>query len=356
MISAATLISIVYVFAPVHVERWSSDTPLQGEIVSFGQQGIELRTRDDLLPEIIPWFDVQSVEPPDPRLNAFADRATQTWRAHTRRLRGDLAGAMPIYMDIRDVYLWGRGEQSMDVCMGLTQCFLDREMRVEAIEPAIAWFVAAGAHTPGTGASDPSVDAQMLLPVALPPVFRDGDRMTGELPASELLTDRERLLHAYYEMALTEPDDGSDAVEEVERLKRALRARDPGLVLMEQMVYARSHPEAGKRQAARDALERCTRTQSDGWIEVWARLGLGAALLADADSLNHERGVIELIHIVVRLPAVSPGLTLLAAELASAYLESTGRAEWGTRLMHDARTYLMRSAGSPIAQQRNEND
>lgn len=352
-----TIIAAVISMGPVQLTRWSGEDPLIGDLESVGLQGVYVRTPESPIPRLIPWYDVRQTQPRDPSLDAWNDRALTAWRAHTRAARGDLPGALPLYESMRDAYLWQRGDQSMDVCSGLVRCLLDAGRRGEAIEPAIAWFIAAQLHTPDQPVADPEIDSQTLLVIGLPPVFRSIQaNVRFELPDTDALTDRERLLMAMFTLAIDRGYESANRIEEIEGFSRTLRVRDPGLVLMEQMVYAQAHPDESKRQGARDALARRTRTQDGTWIEVWARLGLGASCLQDDNPLVNERGVIELIHVVVRLHHIDPRLTLLAAEMANDYLVSTARPHWGAQLLQDARAYLTGSATPPIAQETNDDD
>lgn len=212
---------------------------------------------------------------------------------------------------------------------------------MEAVLPMLSWFVAAMSHTPGVELRESLIDDQTLLPIRLPPVFSNRQQAEiGDLPDSSLLTERVRLLYAYYAMVAGGDVASQSTVDEIEQLKRSLRGRDPGTILIEQMAFAQAHPDSSKRRAAQDALKRRARTQSNSWIEAWARLGLGAALLRDQDRNVQERGIIELIHVVTRLHSIDPGLTMLAAEMASSHLHSTSRAEWGQRVLHDAKANL----------------
>ena len=360
MIPALVLISTILVLEPVSVQRWSSDQPIVGEIVSFGPQGIGLREEGSVLPMQIAWYEFRSVEPTRPEIEAYQSQAITAWRAHTRRQRGDLSSALPNYETLRRQYLWYHGKQSEEVSLGLAQCLIDAGRRNEAVLPMLSWFVAAESHAPGVTNGESMIDDQALLMPALPPVFTTSQRHAGlgDLPDSSLLTDRERLLYAEYAMVFGQGLASESQLDEIEQLRRALRARDAGTILVEQMVFAQAHPDPSKRQAARDALSRRTRTQRNSWLEVWSRLGLGAALLRDDDPNEKERGVIELLHVVTRLSAVDPGLTLLAADLANDYLESTGRAAWGRQIIHDARANLMNldAAAPALAQENQIND
>mgnify|MGYP005839386895 CR=1 FL=1 len=337
---------------PARVFTWSDEpsmTGMTGEIVKADAQGVHLRVESSPIPTVIAWYRVRQIEPPPPQPGAFSRIAEDAWRAHTRLARGDHAGALRVYESMRDAYLWQIGPQSMDVAIGLKRCLLNRGQRLRAIEPAVAWYVSAGADA-GKAAQDFSdIDPRMMLHIDLPPIAGSGPR-TGlpfALPQLPNLTDRERLLFLYYRLVSDGPDRAEAHLTQIEDLKRLMRSRDPGLVLMEQMVFAQAHPDAAKRNAGFNALRRRTKTQADTWVEVWARLAMGASLLSDPDATRREQGVIELLHVVVRLHSVDPNLTMLAAQTAAAYLDATERGHLSAQILHDARTKITEAMASP---------
>lgn len=334
---------------PARIHTWTDEPSMNGEIIRVDAQGIHLRADPSPIPTVVAWYRVRRIDPPYPQVAAFTQSAEDAWRAHARLARGDHAGALRVYEMMRSDYLWQIGPQSMDVAIGLKQCLLNRGQRLRAIEPALAWYVSAGSDASIAALDHPDIDARLMLHVDLPPVAEPGHRSvaTQELPESPTLTDRERLLHAYYRLVYDGPDRADSHLQEIEDLKRSLRSRDAGLVLMEQMAFAQAHTDAAKRNAASDALRRRTQTQPDTWVEVWARLALGAAMLSDSDPTRREAGIIELLHVVVRLHAMDPNLTMLAAQLAAEYLGSTDRAQWGAQILHDARTQITETMASP---------
>ena len=250
------------------------------------------------------------------------EMAANAWRAHTRLARGDVSGAMPIYAQLSRTYLWQVGPQSLDVCDGLTRCLIASEKRLDAIEPMLATFAAMGSELPD---SIVGFDQTLKLRKDLPPVFQSADMGASLDTINESLDARASLMHAYFQLANCARNEQASALGRIEELKRQNRSRDAGLVLFEQMVFAQAHPDESKRRGARESLTRRTQTQRGTWIEVWARLAIGAGQIRDEDPYIRDRGVIELVHIIVRLGDVDPGLTLLAAQIAERYLRDTNR-------------------------------
>ena len=345
---AAVMLGVLVAWAPATVKRWAEQEPVVGDFVEADAQGVHLRLQSDTIATLIPWYDVERVELENGTLARYDRFARQAWRAHARAQRGDYQGALPLYESMRDEYLWKPGPQSMDVSIGLKRCLINQGDRAQAIEPALAWFVSSRmlASVDASGVS--SVDAQTMLHTDLPPI-RSSSAPTAplDLDVHAGITERERLLYACFRLVDAPAESRESIVAEIETHRRSMPARDAGVVLFEQMAYAQAHPDRSKRNAARDALRRRCQTQHDTWIEVWARLAIGAALLNEPDRLRKDLGVVELLHVIVRLHAIDPNLTMFAAELAAGHLESTGRAQWATQILHDTQRHI----ASPLASQ-----
>jgi len=67
-------------------------------------------------------------------------------------------------------------------------------------------------------------------------------------------------------------------------------------------------------------------------------VAIGVSLLGEPETNSNERGVIELIHIIVRLDQINGPLAVLASQIANEYLIRTDRKQWGSELMFDARS------------------
>lgn len=324
----------VMLLEPVTIELGSS-TSVVGEVVSSGPQGIGVRIAPDQPPTQIAWFELRAGELPSGVPASFEQVALQAWRAHSRLARGDATGAMSDYASLSQQYLWQAGRQSTDVCDGYARCLILSGHRARAIEPMLSWFIASRNQT----ASSLFVDPGMQLRRDLPPVFMTADQGLGLEPIPETAQhdDRTALIRAFYQLVVAPDFERRSIIDTIESLQRSIKARDPGLILLEQACFAQAHPDPSQREGARDALFRRAQTQHDTWTEVWARLALGAALIRDEDPFVHDRGAVHLIHIVVRLSTIDPDLTLLAAQIAREHLEATDRAQWGAQLVHDAR-------------------
>jgi len=330
---------------PTPLQRWSSPDPISGEIVALEDQGVEIRVGEEIIPITIPWYDVRSLGGDQQGFGEYKQIADDAWRAHSRLARGDYSGAESIYQMLGDAYLFEPGAQSADVSMGLVRCRLDRGDRVAALRPYLSWFVGSAFFAPRKSEDNdpPRFDSQYGLLIDLPPIFSQGDRgkMLAPIPESDRNNDRIELLARYFRLALDagayQTPQAGESLDELRSMSRKRENRDLGLDLFNEMLTAQIHPDSQERIVARSSLERRARANKGTWIELWARLGLGVSLIGEQDPQANERGVIELIHIIVRLDDVSHPLTLLASQVASDYLSRTDRPQWGSELMLEAR-------------------
>ncbi|MBL4699263.1 MAG: hypothetical protein JKX70_10560 [Phycisphaerales bacterium] len=339
--------------------RWSQTEPVVGVVGIVNEQGVPIQIEQQVIPTLIPWYEVRSLKPADAKYDQYQLPAQDAWRAHLRLIRGDFFGAETIYNQLEDQYLWNIGPQSADVSLGLMQCRLDRQDRVSAVLAMVSWIGAnrdqglASLETNDQAAADQldGFDPEHQLMVALPPIFSSSDRFQAlaSMPDSEDLSSRQRALYGYFELALHSDIHRTVQAEEkfaqIERLIRGRERRDTGIDLIADMVAAQAHPSSQIRKASIAALKRQARTNPGTWIEVWARLAIGVSLLADEDTRANERGIIELVHIIVRLNDVSRPLAQLASEIANEYLARTDRVQWGNDLKFQSRNAWARQRG-----------
>lgn len=341
---------------------WVSGEPLRGKVVTINDQGIQFKADNQDIPLTVGWFDVRELNPPNSEYTKYRQVADDAWRAHARIMRGDYFGAEQIYAQLEQRYLWKVGPQSADVSMGLLRCRLDRDSRVEAVMPFMSWLGTSALIASGAVQVLPGFDGQHNLLVALPPVFGPDDRGQGlgSIPESDRITDRQRVLFGLYQLALDKPShrtlQAREVIEDLDGITRGRDNRDQGIKLIEDMVIAQAHPNSQSRTAARLALDRRIRTDKGTWIELWARLAIGVSLLGEEDTESNERGVIELIHIIVRLDQVNGSLAVLASQIANEYLVRTDRTQWGAELMFEARTAWTNGQSGVLAKGQTANE
>tara|TARA_R110002073_G_scaffold239285_1_gene400613 strand:+ start:122420 stop:123520 length:1101 start_codon:yes stop_codon:yes gene_type:complete len=355
MIHKLVLILSAYVVSSAYsqstqVVRWSVDGRHEAEIVSAGEQGVTLKLGNDDLPTIIPWYDLRELTNNQVITSDWKKINLDAWRAHARLNRGDYSGAARLYQQLAQNYLWKVGPESADVAVGLSRTTLDRGDRVGAVLPFLGWSVALGTSNFEESSPVDGIDIQYGVLVDLPPIFvgDDFDTQLEPMPNGQTVSLRAKILHAIYKLAhdadsRTDEQLRDDLVS-INSLVQQQGRRDPGVVFIVEMLNAVHHPDLQKRNASRAALKRRVRTNPDSWIEVWARLGIGASLISEKDTKSNELGAIELIHIVVRLAHESPALALLSSQMVNEYLIKTNREQWGQSIMLQVKENSMNSA------------
>ena len=349
MMIAAGLLSIIAIgtgaaLEPRKVFQWSNAEPVVGEVVAITDQGIEIREEQQIIPVTIPWYDFRTVDGSGMSIGAYQQIADDAWRAHARLARGDFYGAELIYTRLEEKYLWKTGPQSGDVSIGLVMCRLDRQDRAQAVKPYLSWLGSVDSLNPTDLDGVAGFDLEYKLLTDLPPVFGPKDRkeLLSSIEDTVRLTNRQQALYGLFQLAqntqIHRTAESNLAIETLKQLMRGRENRDPGLEFIEDLVVAQAHEDIEKRNAARHAIERRIRAHSGTWIELWGRLAVGVSLLGEEDTDSNERGVIELIHVVVRLDHVSQPLAAVASQLANEYFVRTNRSQWGDELMLEART------------------
>lgn len=333
------LVGVLLCAEPVKIAVSSQNESLVGTVVSTNPQGVHLLLEDQS-PRVVPWYEFRAGLLPAEVGSEWEAVAAQAWRAYERLARGDASGALPIYQSLSRTYLWEQGPQSMDVCDGLVRCLIAANRRKQAVEPMLASFAAEGLPGAESVPRSSLLDPDLNLRKDLPPVFARTD--AGRLVESIEAPVRVRLMHAYFALVDSADANRHDLIARINELKRVKGSRDAGLVLVEQVSFAQAHPDKAVRVSAREALVRRTQTQRGEWIEVWARLGIGVSLIRSDTIEVRDRGLIELIHIIVRLGDVEPELTLFAAQIAHDYLSQTDRPAWGSTLLQEAQRNIQR--------------
>lgn len=337
------LVSITIMQAPEQssLMRWSSPQEIIGTLVKVSEQGVVFQSAENILPVTIPWYDVQSIEPVDPRMASFQSVADDAWRAHSRLARGDSIGAQRIYEQLMADYFWKAGPQSADVSMGLARCNIESERPVAAVKPVLSWYVSTMYESADSIGELDGFDSSYRVMVHLPPVFFGSHQIKSSVQLPDSYPSDLQAISAIYQLAIEtavhQKPIAEDRLDQIRRLVQQVQGRPLGLDLMLDMLVAQSHPDADARKDAREALDRKVRSGSGTWIELWARLGVGVSLLHEDDVDTNERGAIELIHIIVRLKDTSRPIAILASQIANDYFVRTDRPSWGAQLILEAR-------------------
>ncbi len=331
MIAAAFVSILVALSGPVH--RWSSPVAIEGKTITFSDQGVSVQPEGEIIPVLIPWFDVQSVP------NGWTGEAAKykeiaelAHKARSRRLRGDSVAAAPLYRTLDERLKSVRGEQALDIAIGLMEAALVSKETRDAIGPWLAVLRIGGT---GDAVSAAGIDAQTGLHPAILPVFQEQQNLESALPE---IGERERIFLRYYQLAMNPPaDEQADQVlSDLLKQAHALGGRDTGLRFVHDIVKCQVDSDPAARKSAREALARRIRSGVPGWMESWGRLAMGVSLLGESDSDSREQGVLECIAVVVSSQETPTSVVRLAADIASAYLRSTGRDQYADTLLMTA--------------------
>lgn len=321
------LAAITVMLAAGPVVRWSSPVPIEADEVGYSDEGVIVRPVGEVLPITVPWFDIRSI--PDGwtgEAAAYKGTAQDARAARLRRLRGDIHGAGELYARLSASLDAHRGEQSLDIALGLLDLSMIRGEAADGVVPWLRVLEAAGPGRPNDGSGlDPSTG---LHPSIIPLFQSTVDQTEPDFPT---FSGREQILAEYYQLALQPgPAEEHDAtLEELEKRARKLGDRDAGVLLVHEVVTATHASDPSTRRAAREQLSRTARTADEGWLVDWARLAVGASLLDEPQIDGRERGVVACIAVVVDPQEETPdAIRLLAAEFAAEYLRETNRDQY----------------------------
>ncbi|MCA9304190.1 MAG: hypothetical protein KC996_08715 [Phycisphaerales bacterium] len=313
--------------ASAPVARWSSAVPIEADEIAYSDQGVVVRPTGEILPVVIPWYDVRSV--PDSWAGdaaAYQDISQLARDARQRRQRGDIRGAAKLYTQLDQKLTGVRGEQAFDIAIGLLEYNLLGEDHAAAVLPWLRVLRAAGT---GRQYQGPLLDERTSLHPALIPLFLNNSGQ-NLVPNGEF-SPREQLLLEYYQIAIAhdEAEDIDSRLDELEQRIRKLGDRDAGLLLVHEIVSATRASDPAKRLAAREQLDRTARSADVGWMIDWSKLAIGASLISEDDENQRERGVVACIGVVVDPEDGTPNsIRELAASFAAKYLDSTNRSQY----------------------------
>jgi len=315
---------LLILLAAAPIVRWSSPVPIEADEVAYSDQGVVVRPAGEILPVVIPWYDIRSIPNGWTGDAAGYEEIARLARvANQRRLRGDLSGAAEIYQQLQQTLTATRGEQAFDIAIGLLEHAIVNDNPVDAVLPWLEVLRAAGT---GRQYQGPLLDQRTGLHPALIPLFLNTTEKT--LESSGEFSPREQLLLEYYEIAVDpEPAKSIDALlDELEQRTRKLGDRDTGVLLVHEIVSATRAADSTKRLAAREQLDRTARSADAGWMVDWSRLAIGASLIAEEEGDERERGLVACIAVVVDPQEGTPdAIRQLAASIAAEYLKNTDR-------------------------------
>ncbi|MBL8763703.1 MAG: hypothetical protein JNM07_05490 [Phycisphaerae bacterium] len=314
--------------AQLQLRGHGGDFPCSIERVDIS--GVLVRGLDPALPTqttLVAWDVVRAV-PGAPLTGEWQSVADAAWRARARLERGDPEGAEPLLVPLFNRLRGTDGPTASLVAEGLVRCRVARGALTSVVWPWLEWVrvrraMGLESWRGGELESDgvPMLDRELLLCPGLPPMFEpsaavDALTVSGEwdLVAATASNDQVTLsLAALYRHAAQIAAGVAGTGASFPDVTRGAR----GVELVRDVVAAQS----GEVEIRRDAMVRLRAriesgrgegTPITGWEEAWCRAALGRAMLREPDDATRRSGVVQLLHIPVRLSEACPSLAALA--------------------------------------------
>jgi hypothetical protein len=345
-----------------------------GPVLAVSLVGVEVR--DLAAPDgvargkVLSWDRVAAVRGEfSQEAEAYAELATDAWRARARMERGDLAGAEPLLEQLFVRYRGQQGPTAAMVASGLLRCRLQRQAQSAAVE---AWLALMASEQPEVmfepirneeDVARPRVlDEAWGLAPQLPPIWVRGPALRVVLGAiageGEASNRAGRLARLYRLSAAVDAGESADA----EAISKTLGERpsgDQGLELVWDVVASRVASGAARDAALAGLRARLAPRSGEaeplpGWAEAWTRVALGRALLVrgaagdEAARLAQDDvrnlGIVQLLHVPARLEGVSPYLAGVALAEVGAALDEDGQTDAAGRVR---RMFFERYTGHP---------
>lgn len=329
-------------------------------VESISAAGVTIRQRDadgKMMATVIGWDRVGSIEGGVSgtelagRMKEWLEGGQDLWRARERLERGDVPGAEPLFERAMPTFASEEGPTAAIASAGLVRCRLSRGVQALALEPWLVW-VGSGvpiselfARSEDREALERGLefDAELGLVSSLPPIWQKTPAVQA-LARGETLSEvshvsedagparrRAARLAGLY-LAAARGECGLE-VGDLSTLLR-VEGKDAGLSLVANLVASRLGDESA-RAKARSELRGMIDTRSGGWVEAWARVGIGRSLLLEVDEESRLMGIAELLHVPARLERHSAALTALALAEASAALETMGDTAGAAKLKQE---------------------
>ncbi len=299
---------------------------------------------------VVGWDEVRRVTGPlAGEAEGYLGVARAVWRARTRLERGDAVSAEPLFEALFAEYRGTEGPTAAVVAEGLLRCRLRRGALTGAVPAWLAWLRAGRVGSAREGLA-PVGDGGTGLVAALPPLWTDSTAVAsfaageGAVISVEGEVGRADLLDAMYRVAARRTAGmGVDAGVE-ERVFEEVEGRlqdDAGLTLVWAVVAAQGEPGARRAEAVatlRGLAEEASGDPDRAWVEAWSRVGLGRAMVADADDAVRRLGVVELLRVPALLGEDAPYLAGLALADAARAVRDLGNAKGADALENELMT------------------
>lgn len=309
-----------------------------GEATAVGTQGITF-TQPEGQVVLLRWDQVASVEGTLRDASETHARVRDlAWRGRTRIERGDLAGAEPLLDSVRQTLGDDQGPLTRMVASGLLRCRLARHAQAASVK---AWLdvLRSGEGEFGFEFGEASgeqaqriVDEEYGLAASLPPVWVRSPSLHVVATADE---GTDRATEAG-KIAMLYAISAKATLGQSVRLPERPQDNAKGAALVWDVVAATAGNSEQRELAMTNLRARIADAGDRPWIEAWARVALGRALLAQTDADAQRRGVLQLLHVPVRFGHDYPFLAGAAMLDVSAWLAQQGRHADARRVWDEA--------------------
>lgn len=300
---------------------------LEGTVVETSVNGVSV-DEDDGGVRVVAWFNLREGEGGWEVPDEFVEVARLSSVGHARRARGDLRGCAEMYAQLADGLVGSGSMMAAEVFGGLLEEALVRGDFLDAAVAMIALESTAMSDRAGFDGRYRVHEGVALLP------WEGTHRLNHLIPVVGSQSVSDGLILRAFEVVngLRDGADIAGLVEEMEAQGRNDRVSRQKLELYRQMLVAQKHPEPDARAAAREWLVARSRLQPGGWVDAWCRLGVGVSYLIEGEGMT-SRGIVELVHVMVRLKTERPLLARWALDIAADALRSQGRIQEAAELL-----------------------
>ena len=318
------------------------DGVIEGEVVQVSADGVSVRIKREGIVSrtlVVPWFDIRAVDDEWAVPDDFVEMARHAALGRARRERGDLSGCSDLYSGLAPGLVGSESEMAIEVFGGLLE---EAVVRGDLYDAAVAMAALESLPALVLKSSFDGFDGRYRLHVGVPllagldqshrleavgDVIKDGNSSGGVLVRAFKSVNR----------IGGESGDVPALIADMEARKDLDVQFRLGLELYMNMLAAQEHPEMAVRGEARRWLESRSVSKSGTWIDAWCRMALGVSYIRESENSGNgemlSRGVVELVHVIVRFEGMHPELARMAESLAVDTLLRDGRVDEAAGLM-----------------------
>ncbi len=317
------------------------DGVVEGEDVKVSVDGVSIRiVREGAASrtKVVPWYAVRVVADGWEVPVEYQEMARASAMGHARRARGDLSGCADLYAGLAAGLVGSESDMAIEVFGGLLDeavirgDFYDAAVAMVALESLPALVLKSGVE---------GFDGRYRVHVGVP--LLEGKVGVHRLEAAGGVIQERGLSGGVLVRAFGYLNGAVDGSEDLRGLIEDLATQQgvdvqfrQGLELYLNMLIVQVHPEADARDDARRWLRSRSSQKSGTWIDAWCRLALGVSYLNESDQAQNgemlSRGVVELVHVMVRFGESHPNLARVARGLAIESLTESGRIDEASEL------------------------